>query len=304
MARPYWSGQLRLSLVSCPITLSPATTDSERIRLHQINPATGHRITLQPVDAESGESVDRNDLIKGYEIEKGSYVELTNEDLEDLKIESSHVLNLTGFVDRASIDPLYIDSSYYVSPDKNGVEAYRVIVQAMAKRRKAALGRIVLTTREHPVLVEPLAGGLLMTTLRSADEVRPAEFEFKNEKLNPEMVALAETIIEKMPGKFYPDKFRDRYQDALHDLIQAKSKGMKLEHPKWVKGTGNVVDLMSALKKSLEKNRTTPPEPTSKKRAPAPQDRRQGNIMLPVNGGSKAERRGAEIHRLPRSKKA
>src|ERR1700684_4283023 len=187
MARPYWSGQLRLSLVSCPITLSPATTDSERIRLHQINPATGHRITLQPVDAESGESVDSNDLNKRYEIEKGSYVELTNEDLEDLKIESSHVLNLTGFVDRASIDPLYIDSSYYVSPDKNGVEAYRVIVQAMAKRRKAALGRIVLTTREHPVLVEPLAGGLLMTTLRSADEVRPAEFEFKNEKLNPEM---------------------------------------------------------------------------------------------------------------------
>lgn len=286
MPRPYWSGQLRLSLVSCPIYLTPATSESERIRLNQINPATGNRIALQPVDVVTRDPVERSDLVRGYEIEKGHYVILTNDELDDLKIESSRVLDLTAFVDRASIDPLYIDASYYVYPEKGAEEAYRVIAEAMLNKRKAALGRVTFAMREHPVLVEPFGGGILMATLRSTDEVRAAEFDFKDGKLNPEMIEIAETIIERMKGKFEPTAFRDRYQDALRELIEAKAKGMKLKQPEPAHPS-NVIDLMAALKRSLQQNQATSQPGTKKKRGRATSDRRQGSLLLPVRGGGR-----------------
>ncbi len=303
MPRPYWTGQLRLSLVSCPITLSPAINEAEHIRLHQINPETGNRISLQPVDAETREPVERDKLIKGYEIEKGRYVELANEELEALKIESSRVLDLTAFVDRASVEPLYINASYYVHPEKGGEEAYRVIAQAMTGKRKVALGRIVLSTREHPVLVEPFEGGLLMATLRSADEVRAADFDLDKGKLNPEMVDIAETIIERLAGKFDPGSFRDRYQDALKELIEAKSKGIPLKASQPARTASNVVDLMAALKSSLGETTTETRKATKKKPAAESKDRRQGNILLPVKGGAAGSSvQTAEVHKLPRRK--
>jgi DNA end-binding protein Ku len=202
MPRPSWSGHLRLSLVSCPIFLAPATSEAERIRLNQINPATGNRISTKTVDAETGEEVPRGELVKGYQYEKGRYVILDNEDLEKIQIESTKILDLTAFVDRGSVNPLYLETPYYVYPEgKTGVEAYRVIAEALRNKGKAAIGRIVLSSREHPVMVEPFEEGLMMQTLRAASEVREANFDLPKDKLDPEMVQLAESILDRFAGE-------------------------------------------------------------------------------------------------------
>jgi DNA end-binding protein Ku len=298
MPRPSWTGHLRLSLVSCPIYLSPATSDSERIRLHQINPKTGNRISLKPVDAETGEPVERSELIKGYEFERGQYVTLTKEEIDALRIESSKIVDLTQFVDRADISPLYFDAPYYVYPDgSHANEAFHVIAHAMAKRKKAAIGRVVLSNRERLVAVEPFEGGLLLSTLRTADEVRAAEFEKIKGDVDPEMVEMAETIINRLAKKFDPSSFHDRYQDALRELVESKMKGKKPtsvadEEP------SNVIDLMAALKQSVaaEGKRS---ESGKKKRSATP-DRRQQSLLLPVKGGAKA--RTAQTAEAPKAR--
>jgi DNA end-binding protein Ku len=281
MPRPSWSGHLRLSLVSCPIYLSPATSESERIRLHQINPATGNRISLKPVDAETGEPLERGELVRGYEFERGRYLTLAKDEIDELQVESSKTLNLTQFVDRAEIAPLYLDAPYYVYPDgDHAVEAYQVIAHAMQKKKKAAIGRIVLSTREHLVAIEPYEGGLMMFTLRTADEVRKPEFGKLPEKVDSEMVAMAEQIVGRLSKKFDPSGFRDAYQDALRELVAAKMKGQK-PTTRAAEEPSNVIDLMAALKRSVEG------EGDSKaKRAKKP-DRRQGHLLLPVKGGGK-----------------
>jgi DNA end-binding protein Ku len=285
MPRPSWTGFLKLSLVSCPIYLAPATAQRERIHLHQINPRTGNRITLQPVDAETGEAVERSELTRGYEYERGQYVILTKEELDELQIESSKTLDLTQFVNAAEVTPLYLDTPYYVYPDgEHAIEAYRVVMQAMAKKKKIALGRIVLTTREHLVAVEPYSGGLLMSILRSADMLRAAEFDKFKGEADPEMVQMAETIIERLSGKFDPSRFRDRYEDALRALVEAKLKGKKpLIAP--VEAPAKVIDLMSALKRSVaaKEKAAAPPR---KRRGPQP-DQRQASLLLPIKGGGR-----------------
>lgn len=287
MPRPSWSGHLKLSLVSCPIYLSPATSKSERVKLHQINPKTGNRISLKPVDAETGEPVERGELIRGYEFERGQFVTLTKEELDDLQIESSKTLNLTQFVDRAEISPLYLDTPYYVYPDgAHAVEAYQVIAHAMTKKKKAALGRIVLSSRERLVALEPFGNGLMMSTLRTADEVRAAEFEHLTAKIDPEMVAMAEQIIEKLDGKFDPATFRDSYQDALRELVAEKIKGHKPAKRAVEEPASNVVNLMAALRSSIEREVAASGSGAGKKRAKAP-DRRQQALLLPVKGGAK-----------------
>jgi DNA end-binding protein Ku len=289
MPRPSWNGHLRLSLVSCPISLAPATSEAERISLHQINPETGNRVKQRLVDAETGEEVERSGLIRGYEVEKGHYITLTPDELSAIKIESTRILDLTRFVSRSSVDPLYIDAPYFIYPEKSGEEAYRVIAQAMANKKRVALGRIVLSTREHPVMVEPFLDGLLMTTLRAANEVRSAEFNFKDRKLTGEMVEMAETIMDRLVGKWEPASFHDEYQDALRALIEQKRGGRPIgKGAPPVEEPSNVVDLMSVLKRSLSANRekTAPaPAPARPARAKArgKQDARQGSMLLPIS---------------------
>ncbi|HTZ76435.1 MAG TPA: Ku protein [Stellaceae bacterium] len=284
--RPSWSGHLRLSLVSCPISLAPAVSESERIRLHQINPATGNRISLRPVDAETGEALERKDLVKGYELDDGRYVILEPEELKELQVESTRILDLTTFVDRKSIDPLYVSDPYFIYPEKSGRDAYRVIAEALSSKKRAALGRIVLSTREHPVMVEPFEGGLVMTLLRAANEVRQAGFDFGGGKLDPKMVELAETIMDRMSGKFDPADFHDRYQDELRKLIEAKAKGMPKPKHAPVAEPSNVIDLMAALKRSLAEKGQARETPVARKKHV---DRRQGNLLLPVEGKGRKE---------------
>ena len=279
---------MRLSLVSCPIALTPATTEVERIKLNQLNPRTGNRISLQPVDSETGEKVERSAIVKGYKLDGDQYVILDNEELKNLKIESSSILDLEHFVDRASIDPIYVDTPYYIYPDKSGVEAYRVIAEAMLTEKKAAIGRIVMSGREHPVLVEPRGGGLMMFVLRAADEVRAAEYDFPEVKLDRKMIEIAATIMERQAGKFIPSEFRDRYQDALRELIEAKTKGGPPRKTKAPETGGNVVDLMEALRRSLAKDKTSAPANNAragKKTGKA--DKRQASLLLPIKGSEK-----------------
>jgi len=290
MPRPSWSGHLRVSLVTCPIALAPATTEADRIRLNQINPKTGNRISLKPVDAETGEPVERGDIVKGYQYEKGRYVVLDKADLDDLQIESTRILDLISFVDRASVNPLYIETPYYVYPEgKTGVDAFRVIAQALRNRKKVGIGSIVLTSREHPVMVEPYEEGLMMCLLRTAEEVRGAEFDLPKDKLDAEMVRMAEEITDRLKGKWEPEKFRDRYQDALHELIEAKVKGLPREKRPTAEEPSNVIDLMAALKRSLSAKADAAQEPAgaAKPKRGRQQDRRQGNMLLPVSGGGR-----------------
>jgi DNA end-binding protein Ku len=290
MPRPSWSGHLRVSLVTCPIALAPATSEADRIRLNQINPKTGNRISLKPVDAETGEPVERGEIVKGYQYEKGQYVLLDKEDLDALQIESTRILDLTSFVDRVSVNDLFIETPYYVYPEgKTGIEAFRVIGQAMRNRKKVGIGSIVLTSREHPVMVEPHGEGLMMSLLRTAEEVREANYDLPKDKVDTEMVHMAEEIMDRLKGKWQPEKFRDRYQDALHELIEAKVKGLPREKRPTAEEPSNVIDLMAALKKSLSSRAGAEQEPASaaKPKKARAQDRRQANMLLPVQGGGR-----------------
>jgi DNA end-binding protein Ku len=252
MAHAYWTGFLRLSLVSCPIYLTPAISERERISLHQINPKTHNRIRLQPVDAETGKELDRADLIRGFEVEKGKYIEIQKEELDALKIESTRVLELSRFVEHDEINPLYLDTPYYVYPEnKQAEEAYHVIAAALEKSEKIGLGQIVMSQRERPVALQPFDGGMLLSTLHTEDEVRAADFKTPSRKMDSQMIDIAKTIIDRYVGKFEPKVFHDDYQDALRALIQAKRKGKPLPKPEFTEPKNNVVDLMAVLKKSL-----------------------------------------------------
>lgn len=273
--RPYWKGYLRLSLVSCPVALYPATSESERIRFNQINRETGHRIRYRKVDEETDEEVDAADIIKGYQVAKGQYLEITDEDLEAVDIESTRTIDIDRFVPREEIDDLYNVRPYYLVPDdKVGQEAFVTIRDAIASTRMTALARLVLTTREHVIAIEPRGKGLMGTLLRYPYEVRDeAEYfdDIPDIKIDKEMLDLAKHIVETKKGHFEPDKFEDRYETALRELIARKAKGEKVALPKH-EAPSNVVNLMDALRKSLDVERGKKP---TVRRPKAPAARRK-----------------------------
>jgi DNA end-binding protein Ku len=298
MPRATWNGFLRLSLVSCPIYLTPATSEAANIRLHQINPKTGNRVRQQLVDAETGDKIERADIVRGFEYERHQYVTIPEDELQALRIESSQTIDLDRFVKRDGIDPLYLDTPYYVYPDgKIAIETFRVIGEAMEETGRVGIGRIVLSSRERQVLVEPLGGGMLMRTLRSTNEVRKPEFGDDNGHADADMVAVAKTIIERRTAEFDPEDFHDRYQDALRELVDSKAEGRPAAK-KQAAAPPKVINLMEALKRSLAEGGGKTP---AAKRKAAAGDHRQGHMLLPVEGGKATAAEKAEPAAKPRA---
>jgi DNA end-binding protein Ku len=253
--RPAWKGYLKLSLVTCAVELSNATSTSDKVSFRVINRATGNTVSRKYVDSVTGKPVDDKDEVKGYEVEKDEYLLFEDDELDAVQIESSHTLSIDGFVAKADIEQVYLDTPYYVAPsDKVSEEAFAVIREALAKKKMAGLARIVLYRRERPVVIEPLGKGLLLTTLRYDTTVRKPETVFddiKRVKIDPEMIDLATHIIDKKKTTFDPSHFEDRYENALLDLIKAKKSGRKAPTVKAAPKPANVVNLFDALKKSL-----------------------------------------------------
>lgn len=260
-ARPSWQGHLKLSLVTCPVALYNAISPRGDVHFNLINPDTGNRIRMITVDAGTEEPVERKNLVKGFEIEKGTYVTVTPEEIESVRLESTKTIDIDSFVPAEDIDRLYWDNPYYLVPDgKMAAEPYAVIRAAMEKAGQVALGRLVMSQRERLVALEPRENGIVATTLHSHDEVRAMKQFFDdipNVKADADMVAIAEKIIGQKETEFDPKKFDDRYEDALRELIESKRKGRKLTKAEAPKAT-NVVDLMDALKKSLGEKSEAP----------------------------------------------
>jgi DNA end-binding protein Ku len=253
--RASWKGFLKMSLVSCRVALYPAETDSERISFHLINRPTRHRVRQQLVDEKTGKAVDREDRIKGYEIDRGEYVELSDEELKAVEISSTHVIDIERFVKAEEVDAVYLDRTYYLAPDgKVAADAFATIRDAMKERRVVALGRVVMFKRERVVMLAPFDKGLTATLLHYNYEVRDEDEFFDGipgKKTSGEMLDLAKHIIETKAGRFDPDTFKDRYQDAVMALIKAKQSGR--EPPKPPKGPpSNVINLLDALRRSAK----------------------------------------------------
>ncbi len=269
--RAYWKGYLRLSLVSCPIALYPATSEREKISFHQLNRETGNRIRYRKIDAATGEEVPSDQIIKGYEIDKGQYVEITDAELEAIALESTKTIEIDEFVPSNEIDELYNIRPYYIAPDgKVGQDAFVVIRNVIEQMKMVAIGRVVLTSREHVVAMVPRGKGLMGTLLRFPYEVRDAGEYFDdipNVKLTKDMMDLARHIVETKTGHFKPQEFEDHYEHALKELIEKKAKGEKIEVPK-ERPTGKVINLMDALRRSVqgETQRTARPVPAKKGR--------------------------------------
>ena len=265
--RAYWKGSLKLSLVSCPVALYPASTSVEKTRFHMINKETGNRLKQQMVDAETGDVVDSDQKGRGYELKKGEYVEVEREELEAVQIESNHTIDIDSFVPRDEIDRRYLNHPYYIVPDgKAGVDAFAVIRDAMKDKDRVALARIVLTNREHVIAVEPLGKGLLGTTLRYPYEMRDEDAYFddiKNPKISKDMIELASHILDTKAAHFDPSKFKDEYEDALKALVRRKASGKPVKAVEREQKPDNVINLMDALKQSLKGKGAT------KRRAPA-----------------------------------
>ena len=250
--RPIWQGNLRLSLVSCPVALYNATSRTSDISFHLLNPETNNRIRMVPTDPDTG-PVERADLVKGYEISKNHYVVLQKDELDAVRLETTHTIEIERFVDENEIDRLFWNDPYYLVP-KDEPEAYIVIREALKEAGRIALGRVVMHTRERIVALEPRDKGIIVYTLRMGDEVispKEAFDEIPAARPNKEMIEIARKIIEQKEGDFEPGKFEDRYETALRELIRRKEKGEKLVTAEPVE-EDNVIDLMDALKKSLK----------------------------------------------------
>ncbi|MGY4411805.1 DNA end-binding protein Ku [Bradyrhizobium sp. LB7.1] len=294
--RANWKGFLRLSLVTCPVALYPATSESEKISFNQLNRATGHRIKYLKVDADTGDEVPNEDIVKGYELEKGQYIEVSKAELEEIALESTRTIEIDEFVDRTDIDPRYLIRPYYLRPDgKIGHDAFAVIRETIREMDQVAIGRVVLTSREHIIALEPRDKGLIGTLLRYPYEVRdPAEYfdEIQDVKVTKDMLDLARHIVNQKAGRFEPEKFEDQYETALIDLINQKRAGKPIT-PKARPRGENVVDLMDALRKSVggAAAETTAAKPAKKtKKAAAGQK----EMLMPIAGKKAAKEAAAK----------
>jgi DNA end-binding protein Ku len=282
--RAYWKGYLKLSLVSCPVALYPASSEREKISFHQLNKNTGNRIKYRKVDAETGDEVESADIIKGYEVGKGEYLQLEPDELEAIAIESKRVIEIDQFVPRSEIDELYQNNPYYIVPDGEvGQQAFAVIREAIRKEGMVAIGKVVFTSREHIIALEARGKGLMGMTLRYPYEVRKESEYFddiEDEKIPKDMLELASHIVESKAGHFKPEKFEDQYEDALKELLKKKQSGQKIEAPR-DREPSKVVNLMDALRRSVETERG------GERRKPAP---RTGDHRAPKKAGRSSAR--------------
>lgn len=290
VSRPAWKGHLKLSLVSCAVALYTATTEREKVAFHLLNRKTGHRLKRLLVDAESGEPVEADEQAKAYEVSKGDYVIIEGGELDNVALESTHTVDIDGFVPRAEISDVYLDTPYYMVPnEKVGEDAFAVIRDAMSKRGMAGLARVVLYRRERVVMLEPHEKGIIATTLRYPYEIKD-EHEFFNSipasKISADMLQLAEHIIDTKKQTFDPSKFKDRYEDAVKELIAMKTKGRKPAASKPDAAPSNVVDLMEALRLSVAG--PGPSAKTSKAAGKAPPAARKAASRPAVHGAPNA----------------
>ncbi|ANF53663.1 Ku protein [Brevundimonas naejangsanensis] len=269
-ARPTWQGHLKLSLVTCPVALYTATSSASDVRFHLINPDTHNRIRMVPTDPDAG-PVERSHLVRGYEVSKDEYVLFDDADFDKVRLDSTKTISIDKFVDESDIDRLYWDDPFFVVPEKGaGVEAFAVIRDAMQKQGKVALGQLVLRGKERQLALEVRGKGLVAYTLRAHDEVRDADDYFDDipkVKADADMVEIAARIIAQKEADFDPTAFKDRYDDALREMIKAKTKGGKGLVDVAEPDDTNVIDLMAALKNSLKGSASGARKPAAKKPA-------------------------------------
>jgi DNA end-binding protein Ku len=291
---------LRLSLVTCPVALYPATSDSEKISFNQINRKTGHRIKYAKVDADTGEEVLNEDIMKGYKVDTDTYIEVSKDELENIALESTRTIDIDEFVPKSSIDPRYLIRPYYLVPDgKVGHDAFAVIRETIRNMDMVAIGRVVLTSREHIIALEPLDNGLMGTLLRYPYEVRDEKEyfdEIQDVKVTKDMLDLAKHIVNQKTAEFEPEKFEDHYEAALTELLNAKRQGKTIGAKPRPRGE-NVVDLMDALKKSIA-GETAPKGKKPRKAAAG-----QKEMLLPIEG-KKPAKKAAKAERSTGRRKA
>src|SRR6201747_606736 len=289
--RANWKGFLRLSLVTCPVALYPATSDTEKVSFNQVNRKTGHRIKYAKVDAESGEEVAAEDIMKGYKVDTDTYIEVSKDELDEIALESTRTIEIDEFVPKSDIDNRYVIRPYYLVPDgKVGHDAFAVIRETIRSMNKVAIGRVVLTNREHIIALEPLENGLMGTLLRYPYEVRDEKEYFddiQDVKVTKDMLDLAKHIVNQKASTFEPAKFEDHYEEALTELINAKRQGKAIASKPRPRGE-NVVDLMDALKKSLAS------EAAPKGKKPRKVSAGQKEMLLPIEGKKPAAKKAAK----------
>jgi DNA end-binding protein Ku len=295
--RANWKGFLRLSLVTCPVALYPATSESEKISFNQLNRKTGHRIKYAKVDADTGEEVANEDIVKGYKVDTDTFVEVTKEELENVALESTRTIEIDEFVDRTEIDPRYLIRPYYLRPDgKIGHDAFAVIRETIREMDKVAIGRLVLTNREHIIALEAMDKGVIGTLLRYPYEVRdPAEYfdEIEDVKVTKDMLDLARHIVEQKSGSFEPGKFEDQCETALVDLINRKRSGKPITPKERPRGE-NVVDLMDALRKSVGGSAADTKAPKKGAKKPRKAAAGQKEMLMPIAGKKQAKESAAK----------
>src|SRR4051794_24141071 len=314
--RANWKGFLRLSLVTCPVALFPATSDSEKISFNQINRNTGHRIKYMKVDADTGEEVSSEDIMKGYKVDTDTYIEISRDELDNIALESTRTIEIDQFVPKSEIDELYLVRPYYIVPDgKVGHDAYAVIRETIRSLDKVALARVVLTNREHVIALEARDNGLMGMLLRYPYEVRnSAEYfdDIQDVKITKDMPDLAKHIVQQKSGHFEPERFEDHYEAALTELINKKRNGEKITPASKPVSGDNVISLMDALKRSIAAKPAETSKPAAAKAAKGKKPRKaaagQREMLLPiaVKRAAKAEEKRApkDVKAKPRARKA